>query len=154
MDLEFVSGQPFYKIKEMVEIFNQIKEDNWCYNQCVMNNVNLFILCDNLNKKVLRIFDLNTFDLVKEIDVKADRIKLVSNSYIILFDEHKKVLYLYDQSDDFEKLNQVDMKPWLERDELTLVFNEKSSTIVFASYTQVKDIHFNQLFNYPLISAF
>jgi hypothetical protein len=140
MDLELVTGRPLNKIKKKIGDYS---------NQFVMSNFHLFMMCDHRDGKVLRIFDLQTCDLVKEFDVKADNIKLVSTSYLILWDRQRKILHLYDQSDDFEKLDQVDMRLWLDCDQFSLSTTETSSTLLFCGRSQAKTISFNQIF--PLI---
>jgi hypothetical protein len=137
-NLEPVTDKPLNKIRGKVgdTIIYQIK----------INEYNLFILCTNDETKMVRIFDLNTFDLVKEIEVEADRMKLVSTSHLILFNSNEKVLYSYNQSDDFEKLDQVDMKPSLDFDELMFVTSDKSSIISFCDKSRTKFTFFDNIF--------
>jgi hypothetical protein len=111
-----------------------------------MNENHLFILCKK-NSSLLRIFDLNTCDLVKELEVEADQMKLVSTTHLILFDSDKQVLFLYNQSDDFDKLEHVDLKPWLESEELNLSGCGTSSQILFYNQSCVKCTSFNNLFS-------
>jgi hypothetical protein len=138
MDLEFVDNKPFDKIKEQPDAFSLDK--------MLMNNSHLFILYRFKNQ--LRIFDLNTLDLVKKIDIKADNIKLVSTSHLILFDSEIRVIYLYNQSGDFEKLDQVDLKDELESSVYWYGMNRDTSpTISIYGKSGSKSISVNQLFN-------
>jgi hypothetical protein len=136
MDLNLAANQPFNTIKEKI--------GNDLY-RIVMNDNNLFILCKD--NEVLRIFNLNTFDLVKEIGSKADEIKLVSDSYFILTHCDDQVAHLYSQLGVFEKLDQVE----LSQDDLYSLNCDKSSNIIMYHQARAKSLSFNTLFNIPMI---
>jgi hypothetical protein len=111
MDLELVVSNPFEEFRRK----NKAKIGE--ISNIVLNENNLFVLSDNYDKSAkLLIFDLNTFDFIKQIDVLADQIKLVSTSHLILFDSSEKMLFLYSQSGDFELLDEVDLSYLFEND--------------------------------------
>jgi hypothetical protein len=133
MNLEFVDNKPFDKIT-----------DNFETNTILMSRSHLFTLC---SREILRIFDLNTLDLVKKIDVKADEIKLVSTSHLIIFDSGKRMIHLYNQSGDFEKLDQVDLSDELESGEVSCISTDTSPIISLYGFSCAKSVCFDQLFN-------
>jgi hypothetical protein len=70
-----------------------------------LNETHIFFLCST-NK--LKIFDLRTLVIVKEITVKADQIELVSSlssSIIVLFDSATQNIVRYNQCGGFERLD-------------------------------------------------
>jgi hypothetical protein len=71
----------------------------------VMNDEYIFILCSDSQVKV---FSMETFDLVETIDVFADQMKLISDRYIAFFNAKFSFLYFYDQK-DFEKEEEFDL---------------------------------------------
>jgi hypothetical protein len=144
MRLELVAERQYEKIRETVDTD---------FDDVVMNNSHLFILCINDERKTLRIFDLITFDLVNEIGVEGDVIKPVLTSHLILFDSTKKFLYLHNQSGDFEKIDQVDMNSSLDGDEIYFVYADKSLNVLFHDMFREKFVSFGQLFKNPLISS-
>jgi hypothetical protein len=142
MNLELVIGKISKKDEaEIGEICNMRLNDN-----------NLFVLCDNNEQfaanKLLMIFDLETFDLVKEIDVAADQMKLVSTGHLFLYNPRVNMLFLYNQSGDFEELGKVQLDCFTENDnDLPLTMNEDASTTIsFYNYSRVKYISFGHLF--------
>jgi hypothetical protein len=140
MDLKPVTNKALDKIRKKLE--KQLIQD------FVVNDVHLFILC--ANGEGLKIFDLNTSDLVTEIDVEADQIKLVLATSVILFNSCNKMLYLYNQCGDFEKLNQVDIKLAIDGNIGNLYLNaDKSPTVLFYNDSQAKILSFNQLNSIP-----
>jgi hypothetical protein len=130
MDLELVAGG------------GKLGKDSY---QIIINVSHMFVLCKE--SEVLRIFDLNTFDLVKEIVAKAGAIKLVSNSHFILIHFNECMVHLYSQSGNFEKLDQVE----LEIDDLYSVNDDKSSNIILFNCFRAKSLCFDTLFNIPMI---
>jgi hypothetical protein len=76
-----------------------------------MNDRYIFILC---NTKKLKIFDADTLDLVKEIDVTANQIKVVSTSHFILFDSIYRLIQLHDPCANFARLHDVDLAQSVE----------------------------------------
>jgi hypothetical protein len=64
-----------------------------------INDEKIFILC---NESQLKVFSIETFELIKAIDVFAGQIKLVSDAYIASFNVNSGSLHFYDQ-DDLEK---------------------------------------------------
>jgi hypothetical protein len=134
MDLKFVANHQF-------DIQQITVQDAFA-----MNDNHLFILCTTTQE--LSIFDLKTYVLVKKIDSKALRIKLVSNSYFILFQLEDKVVHLYNQSGVFEKLDEIKF----DYDDLHFLNNDNSSSILFYGDLFAKSITFNDLFNIPFRS--
>ncbi len=65
----------------------------------------LFVFSENK----LMIFDLKEFDLVKEIEVQTNHMKLVSNRYLALFHSYLRSLCLYDQV-NFEKVSEINLE--------------------------------------------
>jgi hypothetical protein len=138
MNLELVANK--FKIKHGVDEYSKI----------IMNDINLFILC-SYPGTTLKIFSLDTLDLVKEVEVTADKMKLVSTKYLILSDSHNNVLYLYKQSGDFEKLDQANLRQLLDGDKFYFMSLDKSLTILFHDGLRAKFISFDELFNIPMI---
>jgi hypothetical protein len=64
-----------------------------------MNEDYLFALCST---QKLKIFNLARYDLVKEISINADQIKLVSTEFLALYDSTSRMLCLYNQGAEFE----------------------------------------------------
>jgi hypothetical protein len=145
ISLELHANKKFNKISEKVGID---------FYDIFMNDSHLFILCiidDVPQKDILRIFDLKTCELVKEIEIEGDEMELVSTGYLILFDSKNKILYLYDQSEDFEKLDQVDLTSSLDGDEISLVYADKSMNVLFQDRSRAKFVSFDQIFSIPMI---
>jgi hypothetical protein len=94
LKLNVIPGKSMDKIKDVVT--NKVVDFE-------MNEKHIFFLCGT---KKLKIFDLETFDLVKEIDTSADRIKLASTDILILFDSEERMVYSYNQFEDFDKLDE------------------------------------------------
>jgi hypothetical protein len=86
------------------------------------------------NKQELSIFDLKTFDLVKQVSVLTNEMRLVSTSYLILFlsDGDTRFVFILSQSGNFEVLHRYD---WylLNDSKLRLHYanNDASSTISY-----------------------
>jgi hypothetical protein len=135
IDLELMADESFNKVKETVG-----SDD---LDEILMNNRSLFVL--SKKSELLRIFELSTFDLVREIDVKADKMKLVSNSHIVLFDWTDQVIYLYNQSG--QKLDKV----YLEIIGTYYVNADKSSTILLFNKSHTRSINFHNIFNVPIV---
>jgi hypothetical protein len=68
-----------------------------------INDEYTFVL---LRNHKLKIFDIKTNDLVKEIEVKADQIKLFPARYIGLFNSQSFIMVLYDNI-NFEKQQEL-----------------------------------------------
>jgi hypothetical protein len=139
-NFEFVADKPLIKIEKEAEFY---------FGDILMNNSHLFILCCSDKRKIVKIFDLNVFGLVKHIDVEADSMKLLSTSHLILFDSKSKILHLYNQSGDFELQDQIDLTQFLDGNEIYLMSADKSSTILFHDRPRAKFIYFSQLFTIP-----
>jgi hypothetical protein len=71
-----------------------------------MNDKYLFFLC---NTQQLKIFDITTLDLVREIEADADQIKLDSKDYLFLFNTAFSKLSVYKQVEDFKQLEEFDL---------------------------------------------
>ena len=93
------------------------------------------------NYKRLTIFDIIEFAQVKEINVNADQMKLVSNDFLALYDSTSRKIYLFGQSDDFtlEKeinlANKIETGLWLASD--------KTRSLSFYNQTQLKYFDFD-----------
>jgi hypothetical protein len=103
-----------------------------------MNEKHLFVLC---NTKKLKIFDLKTFDLAKEIDTTANQMKLLSTDYLALFDSNSCTIYFYDQDLLFGLGENVNFLGDTI-DSLTLA-RDKTQTYSFFSQAQMKFYDFN-----------
>jgi tripartite motif-containing protein 2/3 len=71
-----------------------------------MNDKHVFLLC---NTEQLKIFEINTFDLVAEIETDADQIKLNSNDNIFLFNSASCKLSVHSQVAGFNKLEEFEL---------------------------------------------
>jgi hypothetical protein len=71
-----------------------------------INDQYIFVVC---NTKKLKIFTIDKSDLVKELDITGNQIKLVSASHFILFDSTTRLIQLYDQCASFSRLHEVDL---------------------------------------------
>jgi hypothetical protein len=129
LELNVVPGRSMSKIKEQ---FGRT------VTSLELNEKHIFFLCET---KKLKIFDIETFDLVKEIETSADRIKLASIEILILFDSEERMVYFYNQSEDFDFLDEfylgdvVHSDFFISRDktEYLTFFNSRS-----ASFKSVK----------------
>jgi hypothetical protein len=126
MELELVSEKLVYKIKEKVG--KTIVDLD-------MNDEKIFVLCNN-NK--FKIFDFETFEVLMEVDTKASQIKLVSLDYLVLFDAASRLVYLYEQSGEFRKLDDRDFTQSLETG-LTLS-RDKSRFVSFYNVKSMKSL--------------
>jgi hypothetical protein len=101
-----------------------------------MNDSNVFVLCVNRRLKVL---DLKKFDLVAEVSVEADRMKLVSARYLALLDSNSRMLTIYNHVDLSEE-DQIDLR---KKTEAGLVLARDSSHYIsFYDKTQMKFFYF------------
>jgi hypothetical protein len=75
-----------------------------------MTEDHVLFLCDT---RRLKIFDLVTFDLVKEIGTDADQMKLVMDTHFVLFDSMQRVIVLFDQC-GFERLDIRNVRDTIE----------------------------------------
>jgi hypothetical protein len=98
-----------------------------------MNNEYVFALC---NCKKLKIFEIESGDLVKEIETDADQIKLVSVDRLVLFDSANRVVHLYDQSGEFCKLEEDNLAQSLERD--LKINRDQSNCLAFYNSTSMR----------------
>jgi hypothetical protein len=103
-----------------------------------MNDNHLFILWNN---KKLRVHDLKTIRSVKEINVDAHQIKLVSTDYLALFNSTSRMMFFYDQDKDFDFEVEVNLAKEIDAN-LTLV-QDKTKKFTFFSKTKMKCINFN-----------
>jgi hypothetical protein len=133
MSLKLVAMQSFskYGITSVSNIMNmKLNENNW------------FILYRNNGSGRLLIIDLKKFDLVKEIEVAAYQMKLVLTTHLLLFNPGVNMLFLHNQSGDFEELGKFQL------DDSPLGMNEDASTTIsFYNSSRVKSISFGHLFN-------
>ncbi len=102
-----------------------------------MNDERVFILAkDKISKSYkLNVFDFETFDLVKVVDVKDEGIfmKLVSTS----LDGDSYILYLYDQQ-SLEKKNEIHLKDF--NDYTMGILSDRSKYITFYDADKVKRV--------------
>jgi hypothetical protein len=125
LKLNQIPGKSMSKIKEKVE--KQVINFE-------MNDQFLFFLCTT---DKLKIFDVDSFDLVKEIDTNANRIKLVSTDYLLLFDSSTRIGYFYQQERDFDKLDEIDFANLIEKG-FRLSERDKTEFISFYDSTSIK----------------
>jgi hypothetical protein len=71
-----------------------------------MNSLHVFLLIKN--KKIL-VLNIKNFNLVKEIEVGVGvtQMKLVSSDYLAVFNSETNAIYFYDQSMNFEKVEEI-----------------------------------------------
>ncbi len=103
-----------------------------------MSEKYLFVLC---NTHKLKIFDLQTFDLVKEIDVNATQMKLVSTDYLALFNPTSRMMYFYSEDGDFALDEEVSLAESIEAG-LTLA-HDKTRFISFFNHNLIKYFDIN-----------
>jgi hypothetical protein len=89
------------KIKNQVE--NTIVEVQ-------MNDQYVFLLCNwRSNSNQLKIFEISSGNLVKEMKTNANKVKLVSRDRLVLFDNFSRIIYLYEQTGEFCKLEEINL---------------------------------------------
>jgi hypothetical protein len=71
-----------------------------------MNEKHLFVLC---TASKLKIFELNSFDFVRETRVDGDQIRLISSDYLAVFNKSARMLYVHKQDGGFEKENETSL---------------------------------------------
>jgi hypothetical protein len=98
-----------------------------------MSDTHLFILC---NTHKLKIFDLKTCDLVQEISVSANQIRLVFTDHIALFDPTSRMLHLHNQNHDFALDEEISLDKYIDAG-LTLA-RDKTKTFSFYNNTHMK----------------
>jgi hypothetical protein len=98
-----------------------------------MNDQFVFFLCSS---KKLKIFNVKTGNLVKEIDTNANQIKLVTTEYLILFDSINRKVHLYEQFGEFCKLDDIDLAQSLETG--LIINRDKSKNLAFYNSTCMK----------------
>jgi hypothetical protein len=145
--IDIIGGFHFYDLN-----LNIVKDISWNVIQnsvdsrsidcIIMNDIYLFILS---NKKKLKIFELSTLNLKKELYIEADMMKLVSTRYLILYNAFTKVVYLFNQSGDFEIVKTVKIGNSFDRD-LPWLNVDNSPTISFYNETSLRHINFDQIF--------
>jgi hypothetical protein len=104
----------------------------------VMSETHLFVLCST---RKLKIFDLGNFELVKEIDVNADQMKLVSDDGLALFDSASRKVYLFEPGNDFSLNKEVSLVRYIDTYfyanlPVTLA-RDQTKSISFCNKTQV-----------------
>jgi hypothetical protein len=70
----------------------------------LMNDQYVFVL-STANK--LLIIEVNSGEVVREIDTSADQIKLASTEYIVLFSQLDRITHVYEQAGEFRKLDEI-----------------------------------------------
>jgi hypothetical protein len=104
-----------------------------------MNDNNMFVLLKSCQK--LKIFETQTFTLVREIDTNANWLKLILTESIFLFDSTSRVVYWYDQH-SFEKLNEENISEQLPETNL-MINSDKTKHITFYNSKAMKSILFS-----------
>jgi hypothetical protein len=104
-----------------------------------MNDSNIFILLKSSLK--LKIFETKMFTLIKEINTRADRLKLRSTESIFLFDSKDQVVYWYDQH-SFERLSEKNISDQLLNERDLLVNSDKTNHVAFYNSTSMKSLVF------------
>jgi hypothetical protein len=102
----------------------------------VMNDQHIFFLCD-IGK--LKIFDLKTFNLVKEMNTTADKLELVSTDHIFLFNSQTRMGSLFTQAGDFDEVSEFNFKS--ELDNTFKMSRDNSQFISFYSGTSIRYIN-------------
>jgi hypothetical protein len=69
-----------------------------------MNDKYVFFLCDC---RKLKIIEINSGELVHEIETSADQIKLASTDYLVLFSQIDRITHVYEQAGEFRKLDEI-----------------------------------------------
>jgi hypothetical protein len=108
-----------------------------------MNDKLAFFLCSS---KKLKIFNVQTGNLIKEIETNANQIKLVPTEYFILFDSINRHVHLYEQFGEFRKLDDVDLAQSLETG--LIINRDQSKDLVFYNSTSMKYTCLDSLINY------
>jgi hypothetical protein len=124
-ELDSLIDKPFKKIIENTELIMSI----------AIGATHIFTVCTSAK---MRIFDIESLEMVKKIDAKAKQIKLASNNYIVLFNRFDRMVYLYDQHNDHELLGEVnlsesiELKLWMATDttEDILLYDNSTMTII------------------------
>jgi hypothetical protein len=98
-----------------------------------MNDRFIFIVC---NTKKLKIFDIEKLDLVKEIDIIANQIKLVSTSHFVLFDSTSRLIQLYDQYSSFKRLHEVHLAQSIDSD--LSIAHDRTNYLTFFNHKLMK----------------
>jgi hypothetical protein len=76
-----------------------------------MSEMYLFALCCT---QKLKVFDLDAFHLVKEIDVHASQLKCVSTGYLVLFNPATRHMFLYEQDGNFALEEEISLAELIE----------------------------------------
>jgi hypothetical protein len=98
-----------------------------------MNDECVFFLC---NDNKLKIFEIESGDLVKEIETGANQIKLTSVDCFVLFDSTSRMVYLYEQTGEFCKIHEINLAKSLEAD--LKINRDKFRTLAFYNSTYMK----------------
>ncbi len=107
-----------------------------------MSEAFLFVLCST---QKLKIFDLKAFDLVIEIDTKANQMKLVSTEFFALYDSAWRILHLHSQ-DGFALVEKINLIGTIETG-LKLA-RDKTRFITFYNEKKMKFLDINQSINF------
>ncbi len=103
-----------------------------------MSETHLFVLCSTGK---LKIFDLERFELTKEIEVNADKMKLVSPDHLALFDTDSCMAYLFEQDCYFNLTEKFEFSNSLAVG-LKLA-SDKTKSLAFYNQTQMKYLSFD-----------
>jgi hypothetical protein len=93
----------------------------------------LFVLYSN---QQLKIFQLKASCLVKEINVNANQLKLVSTDYLALFNSTSRTVYLYNQDRRFDKVKELNLTESIEPG--SKLSSDKTKFIAFYNNNQMK----------------
>jgi hypothetical protein len=98
-----------------------------------MSDKYVFFLCQD---KKLRIFSIESGDLVKEFETSANQIKLASVDRLVLFDSGERVVYLHEQTDEFKELEEINLAHSL--DEGLKINRDLSNCLTFYNSKSIK----------------
>jgi hypothetical protein len=98
-----------------------------------MSDKYLFVLTKH---QKFMIIDLKSSEVLEEIAVNADQLKLVSTDYLALFDSTSRMIYLYDQNEPFDFYEEVNLGEAIE-DDMELL-KDKSKYFTFYNETQME----------------
>jgi hypothetical protein len=124
MDLALVSDKPLNKITTKV---------GYTIVDVQMSEKYVFFV---FNDNKLKIFEIESGNLIKEIETSANQIKLDSADRLVMFDSIKRKVYLYEQTGEFCKLEEADIPQSIEGD--LQINRDQSNCLAFYNSTCMK----------------
>jgi hypothetical protein len=141
LDMDFVSvNGMLLQSKLQISIQNQIGNT---VIDVQMSDRRVFFLCSD---KKLKIFEINSGNLVKEIEISANQIKLAPNNRLVLFDSLSRIVYLYEQTLKFDKLDEVNLAQILKAD--LKINRDQSNCLAFYNTEHMKYTLLNSIFEF------